>query len=58
MKSRDDGWFIQDKNLQLFHLKMVKGEPFVKKIAMPAGFEIKKIVCNDHQSGEFYATNF
>ena len=58
MKSRDDGWFIQDKNLQLFHLKMVKGEPFVKKIAMPAGFEIKKIVCNDHQSGEFYATIF
>lgn len=58
MKSRDDGWFIQDKNLKLFHVKMVKGAPFVKSIPAPEGLEIQKIVCSDHQRREFYATIF
>ncbi|KAB7530227.1 DUF4857 domain-containing protein [Flagellimonas olearia] len=56
MKSRDDGWFIQDSTLQLFHLKMVKGRPEVNRVNVPEGFKIRKIICNDHASREFYAT--
>lgn len=55
MKRRDQGWFITDQNDDLFHLKMVQGEPFIKKIPDLSGLAIKHIVCNDFQSDEFYA---
>lgn len=55
MKRRDQGWFIEDYAGQLFHLKMIKGKPFFKKIPNPSGVSFKHILCNDFDSDEFYA---
>lgn len=55
MKKRDDGWFITDSRHQLFHLLMVKGAPVVKKIALPAGMQLRHIICNDYDANEFFA---
>ncbi|WP_127130527.1 DUF4857 domain-containing protein [Pseudoflavitalea rhizosphaerae] len=55
MKKRDEGWFIVDNKDQLFHLKMIKGEPWLKKIQTPAGMQFRYIVCNDFDADEFYA---
>ncbi|MBO9634439.1 MAG: DUF4857 domain-containing protein [Chitinophagaceae bacterium] len=55
MKKRDEGWFIVDSKEQLFHLKMIKGQPWVKKIATPAGMKFRYIICNDFDADEFYA---
>lgn len=57
-KSRDDGYFITDSKNQFFHLKMVKGKPFVKKIDIPAGFKIVHIECVDLRSREYYCFVF
>ena len=56
MKQWDDGWFLTDKEGALYHLKMVKGEPYFVKIRKPDNLKIKKIICNSFQSREFYAT--
>lgn len=56
LKSRDDGWFVMDSKNDFYHIKMIKGEPFVKQIAVPNDFSVKKIICSDHPSREFYAT--
>lgn len=56
MKRKDEGWFIVDAKEQLFHIVMVKGEPYVKKIQNPGGIRFKHIICNDYDSGEFFAT--
>jgi hypothetical protein len=56
MKQWDDGWFLTDKEGSLFHLKMVKGEPYFVKISKPDNIKIKKMVCNSYSSREFYAT--
>lgn len=55
MKRRDQGWFIEDNSGQLFHLKMVKGQAFFKKIPNPGKVSFKHILCNDFDSDEFYA---
>lgn len=56
MKKRDEGWFIVDSKEQFFHLKMIKGAPFVRKIPVPAGLHFKYVVANDFDADEFYAT--
>lgn len=55
MKSRDDGWFLTDSKGALYHLKMIKSEPYVKHISTPEGFKVKEIFCNDFRSREFLA---
>ena len=40
----DSGYFITDRNGRLFHLKMVKGAPFCRKIE--TGFDVKNIRCH------------
>nr|WP_121271031.1 DUF4857 domain-containing protein [Pedobacter schmidteae] len=55
MKRRDQGWFIEDRAGQLFHLKMVKGQPYFKKVPNPEKVSFKHILCNDFDSDEFYA---
>ncbi len=55
MKRRDDGWFITDSKGSLYHLKMIKGNVFFKKITKPDNIRIKMIQCNDFDSREFYA---
>jgi hypothetical protein len=49
-KSHDDGNFITDKNGKLYHLKMVKGEPYFVKIATEDSFSIKHIECVDNRN--------
>lgn len=54
IKTKDDGYFIVDQSGQLFHLKMIKGNPFVKKI--PFEGEVKNIKC--HSSGDLFCHIF
>jgi hypothetical protein len=55
MKRKEDGWFITDSKEQFFHLKMIKGAPFVQKINLPQGMRLRYINCNDYDANEFFA---
>jgi hypothetical protein len=57
-KSCDEGYFIVDKEHQLFHVKMIKGEPYVKNIKLPAGLKFKNISCVDFRDKKYYAYLF
>ena len=57
-KSCDDGYFIKDSTGNLYHLKMVKGKPYVTKINIPNGIDIQYIECVDLRSKEFYCYLF
>jgi len=57
-KSCDEGYLIVDSKDQLFHLKMIKGKPFVKKIDVPEGVKFKHISCVDFNNKDFYAYLF
>ncbi len=54
-KSCDEGYLIVDSKDQLFHLKMIKGKPFVKKIDIPEGLIFRYIGCVDFKNKNFYA---
>jgi len=54
-KSCDEGYLIVDSKDQLFHLKMIKGKPFVKKIDLPEGLKFRQISCVDFKNKDFYA---
>jgi len=57
-KSCDEGYFIVDSKDQLFHMKMIKGKPYVKKIDLPEGLKFKHIGCVDFKNKAFYAYLF
>ncbi|HWR99790.1 MAG TPA: DUF4857 domain-containing protein, partial [Prolixibacteraceae bacterium] len=57
-KSCDEGYLVVDSSNQLFHLKMVKGKPFVKKISLPDGLKFKHILCVDFKDKKYYAYLF
>lgn len=57
-KSCDEGYFVVDSENQLFHLKMIKGEPYVKKIELPQGLIFRNISCVDFRDKKFYAYLF
>ena len=57
-KSCDEGYLIIDSKDQLFHLKMIKDKPFVKKVDLPEGLKFKYIGCVDFKNKEFYAYLF
>ncbi|MCX6221019.1 MAG: DUF4857 domain-containing protein [Bacteroidia bacterium] len=54
-KSCDEGYLIVDSSNQLFHVKMIKGQPFVKKISLPEGLKFKHIACVDFKDKKYYA---
>lgn len=54
-KSCDEGYLIVDSSSQLFHVKMIKGQPFVKKISVPEGLKFKHIACVDFKDKKYYA---
>ncbi len=54
-KSCDEGYFIVDSKNQLFHLKMVIGKPYIRKIEIPYGLIIRHISCVDFKNKAFYA---
>lgn len=53
-KNRVDGWFITDQQGALFHLKMEKGQPLLKRIALPEDFKIKYIQYLEVQNEKLY----
>jgi len=57
-KSCDEGYLILDSKDQLFHLKMIKGKPFVKKVDVPDGVKFRQISCVDFKNKDFYAYLF
>lgn len=57
-KSCDEGYLIVDSKDQLFHLKMIKGKPYVKKINIPEGLKFNHISCVDFKNKAFYAYLF
>lgn len=54
-KSCDEGYLITDAREQLYHLKMIEGKPFVKKIILPEGLTFKWIECVDFPNKRYYA---
>jgi hypothetical protein len=54
-KSCDEGYLVTDAKEQLFHLKMVKGKPYVKKVALPDNLSFKWIECVDFSNKLYYA---
>ena len=46
-KSCDEGYLVIDSADQLFHVKMEKGVPFVRKVELPEGMKFKTIECVD-----------
>ncbi|MDP3433265.1 MAG: DUF4857 domain-containing protein [Bacteroidota bacterium] len=57
-KSIDEGYLIIDSKDQLFHLKMIKGFPYVKEIDVPEDLKFRHISCVDFKNKEFYAYLF
>jgi len=55
MKSRDEGYFIKDNSGDLFHLKKVRGKPYVRHISVPDHLNIVHIECVDMRTEELYA---
>lgn len=57
-KSCDEGYFVTDSKGVLFHIKMVKGEPYVVRIVTPEDLDIVYIEAVDLRSREFYCYLF
>ncbi|MFV0593302.1 MAG: DUF4857 domain-containing protein [Draconibacterium sp.] len=58
LKSCDEGYLVIDSADQLFHVKMVKGKPFVRKVDVPEGLKFKTIQCVDDNDKLYYAYLF
>lgn len=57
-KSCDEGYLLIDSANQLFHIKMAKGVPFVRKVDLPEGMKFKTIQCVDFSDKLYYAYLF
>lgn len=57
-KSCDEGYLIVDAADKLFHVKMIKGKPYVKAVKIPEGLIFKHITCVDFKDKKFYAYLF
>lgn len=53
-KPFDEGYFISDAAGRLFHMKMRKGEPSVKKAGLPENIKIKYMQISENELKEFY----
>jgi hypothetical protein len=53
-KSCDEGYFVVDSNDMLYHVKMIEGKPYVKKVDLPDGFKFKHIACVDFSDKKYY----
>ncbi len=54
-KSCDEGYLVTDAQEQLFHIKMVKGKPYVVKAELPEGLRFEHIACVDFRDKLYYA---
>ncbi len=55
MKPYDDGYFVVDSKNQLFHIKRVHNNPYVKKITLPKGVIPIYIAVTEMELREFHA---
>ncbi len=55
MKPFDEGYFILDSQNKLYHLKMVKGQPFFRYTNNPSDIKIKFILFQETNLRRFYA---
>jgi hypothetical protein len=53
-KPFDEGYFVTDAAQGLFHIKMIKGQPFCRKISLPDSITVKKIDLLEIELREFY----
>ena len=53
-KPFDEGYFVEDAQHQLFHIKMVKGKPFCRNTHVPTDLQIQGIKVLEHPLREFY----
>lgn len=49
-KEYDEGYLLLDANRRLFHLKQVKGRPYVRAIALPKGLAPKHLYLTEFRS--------
>jgi len=54
-KSCDEGYFVVDSKDMMYHVKMIKGEPYVRKIEVPDGLTFKHISPVDFSDKKYYA---
>lgn len=57
-KSCDEGYLVIDSEDQLFHVKLIQGKPFVKKVNVPNTLKFKSIRCVDFKNKLYYAYLF
>jgi len=49
-KEYDEGYVLLDANRQLFHLKQMKGRPYVRAVDVPHGVELKHLFITEFKS--------
>lgn len=54
-KDYDEGYFFVDDKEQLFHLKQVRGRPFVRPIPLPEGLRVAQVFVTEYPSRSFFA---
>ena len=53
-KSCDEGYLVVDSKDMIYHVKMIKGKPYVKKVEVPEGLTFKHISCVDFSDKKYY----
>ncbi len=54
-KEYDEGYFLLDKGGKLFHLKQLRGRPYVRHIPLPEGVVVGDIFITEFSDRAFYA---
>ena len=57
-KSCDEGYMVVDDNDMLYHIKMIQGKPYVKKVDLPEGLKFNYIGCVDLKDKKYYCYLF
>lgn len=53
-KSCDEGYFVVDSKDIMYHVKMIQGEPYIRKIEVPDGLTFKHISAVDFMDKKYY----
>ena len=53
-KSCDEGYIVVDNNDLMYHVKMIQGEPYIKKFDIPEDLTFKHISCVDFSDKKYY----
>lgn len=53
-KPFDEGYFVLDASENLFHVKMIEGEPYCRNTNIPESISVKAIFVNELHLREFY----